>query len=137
MKELEEHVNQAIILPQLGPTLPKELGGQTDARNMLKPILLTPQRIGIIKRFVNEMQLGPQIIFDITGQSVNFTYNKISGDIECQPANSVKLDFVIFTWRTKEEAMKKKANHNYQNLPNNLLIVSKESLPFIPTTKPM
>jgi hypothetical protein len=88
---------------------------------------------GIMKSFKT---LVPQIIFDITGQSVNFTYNKISGDIECQPANSIKLDFVIFTWRTKEEAMKKKANHNYQNLPNNLLIVSKESLPFIPTTKP-
>ena len=88
---------------------------------------------GIMKSFKT---LVPQIIFDITGQSVSFTYNKISGNIECQPANSIKLEFVIFTWRTKDEAMKKKPNHNYQNLPNNLLIVSKESLPFIPTTKP-
>ena len=56
MKELEKHVNKAIRLPQLGPTLPKELGSQTTADGMLEPILLTPHRIEVIKGFVNEMK---------------------------------------------------------------------------------
>ena len=55
MKELEKHVNEAIVLPMLGPTLPKELETQASAEDMLQPILLTPQRVEVIKRFVNEM----------------------------------------------------------------------------------
>jgi hypothetical protein len=58
MKELVKHANETVVLPMLGPTPPKELETQASAEGILQPILLTPQRVEVIQRFVNEMQLG-------------------------------------------------------------------------------
>ena len=57
MEELGKHVNETLVLPVLGPTLPKELETQASAEGIIQPILLTPQRVEVIKRFVNEMQV--------------------------------------------------------------------------------
>ena len=56
MNELEKHMNESIKLPELGYELPKELKALGDG--FVSPILLTEQRLDIIKRFYNMMSLN-------------------------------------------------------------------------------
>ena len=56
MKELDKHVNESIKLPRLGSELPKELRPLGDG--FVPSILLTEQRVEIIKRFYNMMSIS-------------------------------------------------------------------------------
>ena len=56
MDLLEKHENETIKLPFIG-SLPKELSFGPD-RRFVQPILLTKQRIDIIKRFYNQVKPG-------------------------------------------------------------------------------
>ena len=55
MAELDKMVNKAISLPVLGDELPKELGMFHKDMSKVPPILLTQQRVDIIKRFFKEV----------------------------------------------------------------------------------
>jgi len=60
MHLLEKHENKAIILPDITDgNLAKELTLGPDLR-FVQPILLTKQRIDIIKRFYNQVQPGKE-----------------------------------------------------------------------------
>ena len=52
MKKLDEHINKTIVLPIIG--MPKELEASKDDIRFTQEILLTPQRIDIMKRFYKE-----------------------------------------------------------------------------------
>ena len=86
---------------------------------------------GIIKSLD---KLAPRLIEDITGIDHVSLDQDHSGNIQIELPKAHKgkllVNFVLFTWKAKNEIDTKPTD----KLPPDLLIVTKESLPFIPTT---
>jgi len=89
---------------------------------------------------MNSLELVPQIVKDITGKVIMFKFDDKAKNNEATHTITIQneepnldIKFITFTWNTKKEA--KKADQNYKNIPNNLFVISKESLTFIPTLK--
>lgn len=89
-------------------------------------------------QIVNSLRnLVPQVVHDITGGiDIKCSHDEETGMITWTNNDLVDLEFVVFTWKPKAEAVKLQPNRNYKNLPNNILIVSQQSLPFFPNPKP-
>ena len=58
MDELEKHVNETIVLPVLGHQRHKNLLPAEDDSDHYLPILLTRQRVDIIKRFFEDLEIA-------------------------------------------------------------------------------